>query len=303
MANSFFNIPNSCASDVSEKSLSSSCPSLLQTSSIIQARKTIRPPPGFSSAEKNLLNIELVRQQSTENSLPKQNQVPFVPKFNKYFSHDHSRAYCHFRYRQFGYGRRKQFQKSSYILSIIKADYFKELGAIEHVKGIHLITRQYEPENSSRETCATLGLTKQWVYQLPYRFNYLYSILRSLPALESVPGIQDLNPYKLNVLKSLMKYVNEIGDDELILLNIEPKGQTDRSQHYYPTANICLPGGGMEKEDESDWKKTAFREFEEETGFKLDENHIKLINQQKWNSLDREAMYIILKIEKLIPKV
>lgn len=327
MSNSFFNIPNFCVSGIPEKSSGPIVsPSLLQTGDISQARKTIRVPPGFAIIDQSstfplksprmMSNAELVLQHDKHSQkpielslpedtsrLPVQNQIPSNSRFSgKYFSHNPPRPYYRFRYQHFGYGyrHRKQYQKSAYILSSIKTKYFKELGAIEYVKGICLIIRQYEPENSSRETCATLGLSKQWVRQLPYRFSYLYNILRSLSALESVPGIQELNPYKLHVLKSLMKYVNEIDDDELILLNIEPKGQTDRSQHYYPTANICLPGGGMETQDEFDWKKTAFREFEEETGFKLDEENIHLVDQQKMNGLDREAMYIILKINKLV---
>ena len=331
MSNLLFNTSTFCVSGTPEKSSESFTPiSLPQSSDLAQSRKTIRVPPGFDFINENgalpsrstseLMNEEIVQQHDRYSSKsiesfssdeiikrPVQNQIfPFSPRFGgKYFSHDHyPRPYYRFRYRHFGqgYNRPKQFQKSAYILSSIKMKYFKELGAVEYTRGIYLIIRQYEPENSSQETCATLGLSKQWVRQLPYRFSHLYDILRTLPVLQQIPGIQDLNPYKLHVLKNLMKYVNEMEDDELVLLNIEPKGQTDRSQHYYPTANICLPGGGMETEDEFDWKRTAFREFEEETGFTLDEQNIQVIDQQKWNSFNREIMYIVLKINKLISK-
>jgi hypothetical protein len=305
MSNSFFTIPNLCVSGTPEKSYEPSPSSFrLQDEDVAKLHKVVIPPPGFAPIDHYPdQNSASEKSCALNETLPIQNQI--VPHFAgtyKPFSrmlYPRPSAYRYIRYRHFTDRRRKIFQKSAYILASIRAEYLKELGAVEYVKGICVILRQYEPANSSRETCAIIGLSKHWVRQLSYRFSNLYHILRSLSALNNIPGIQDLSPYKLNVLKNLMKYINDLDDNELILFNIEPKGQTSRSQHYYPTANLCLPGGGMEAEDEFDWKKTAFREFEEETGFKLNEANVQMIDQQKWNGLDRESMYIVLKISQL----
>jgi hypothetical protein len=330
MSNSFLNIPNLCVSGTPEKS-SVVCPSfsLLQDDGNERPSKPIlrgtsfppipwekseglkpiiQPPPGFAPIPENsLTQLQTTKYIPTPNKnlkyFPPQNQNSSGFGFYRSLSgkvYPRSTPYHYMKYKHFTDRRRKAFQKSAYIIASIRVEQFKELGAVEYVKGIHIILRQYEPANSSKETCAIVALSKQWIRQLPYRFSNLYNILRSLPILNSIPGIQELGPYKLHVLKNL-KYINSIDDNELILFNIEPKGQTTRSQHYYPTANLCLPGGGMETEDEFNWKKTAFREFEEETGFKLDETCVQLIDQQKWNGFDRESMYIVLKIEGQLP--
>ena len=204
--------------------------------------------------------------------------------------------YRYVRYNHFSDRRNRPYRKSAYVLAIVQPSFLTRLGATLVYEGIYLLPRVYDGTEAG-ETCAILGLSRAWTRHVSSPHSPLYDVLRSCEALAAVPGIADLSPYKLNVLRTMHKYINQIGDNEVILFNVEPKGENGRTQQTYPCANICLPGGGMEHKDEYSWERTAFREFGEEVGVRLRDDDIHVVGKHKFNFADRQAMFFVAKLE------
>lgn len=194
-----------------------------------------------------------------------------------------------------------KLRKCSYILAIIKAELFLKYGAKQVSNGIYIMKRSYN-NTVYGETCAIIGIHKNLIRQVIDKDDNIYSFIKNLDILKNVPGINDLSPYRLCILKSMLKYLYFVYNDEIILFNIEPKGN-NYLEHIYPCANICLPGGGIEKNDGKCWEKCARREFNEEVGLMLptsDSTDINLITKQKFTFTDRQSMYFMWRIKKFI---
>jgi 8-oxo-dGTP pyrophosphatase MutT (NUDIX family) len=67
--------------------------------------------------------------------------------------------------------------------------------------------------------------------------------------------------------------------NDLLLFNIEPKGEGEY-ENKYPEPRITIPGGGMEEKDLRDFERCGIREFEEETGLDI-ENSYEKISKEK----------------------
>jgi hypothetical protein len=158
---------------------------------------------------------------------------------------------------------------------------------------LYILPRTYDG-TATGETCAIIGVSKRLINNLFEEENAMYELFKSHPDLVNVPGIEDLQPYKLFAFKCMLKFLYFLQDHELILFNIEPKGNI-QTERRYPCANLCLPGGGMEIKDEYCWEKCAMREFTEETGLVPDE--FKLITKQRFTFTDRQSMYFWYKIK------
>lgn len=187
-------------------------------------------------------------------------------------------------------------RKCGYVIASIDINTFVEKGAQELISNtLYIMNRVYTGEPTG-ETCAIIGVNKRHIKSLFDNESLLYKMLKSCPQLVNVPGINELSPYRLISLKYLYKYMYFIYDRELILFNIEPKGD-NKNERLYPCANICLPGGGMETKDGQCFETCAKREFLEETGFEISSESAKLITKQKISFPDRQSMYFIYRLK------
>ena len=125
----------------------------------------------------------------------------------------------------------------------------------------------------------------------------VYKILINSKELSDIYGIKELFPYRLDAVKYLLRFMYFVYDKELLLFSIEPKGE-NKFEKIYPTANLCLCGGGLEPADGQCYEKCARREFLEETGIDIPEfgENAKLITKQKFKFTDRQAMHFIIRI-------
>jgi len=194
----------------------------------------------------------------------------------------------------------KIMRKCAYIIAAVHSDLFISSGALLISPGVYILPRTYNG-SSTGETCAVVGISKRYIRDLFDRNSAVCQVLKTCSQLKNVPGIEDLGPYKLNALKYMLKFLYFVSDQELILFNIEPKGSA-AYEYRYPCANICLPGGGMEFQDEYSWFRTACREFEEEVGLILPPQgeNLKLITQQRFSFPDRQAQYFFYHVKKFI---
>lgn len=209
------------------------------------------------------------------------------------------------RYNTFNWSptRRKYYQKvtrkCSYIIALVETELFTSCGAEKISNGIYVLPRIYDG-TSTGETCAIIGLNREYVKKLfeDVEKDGIYDIVKNIPQLKHVPGIKDLELYRMDAFRCMLKFLYFVCDSELILFNIEPKGD-GKIMTRYPCANMCLPGGGMEIQDGQCWVKTGLREFEEETGFVIFDS--KVIAQQKFVYPDRHCMYFWYRVGKLSP--
>lgn len=192
---------------------------------------------------------------------------------------------------------KKSLRKCSYVIAVIKTDKFIQLGAKKINEGIYVIHKKYAEVTSGNHTSAILGISKKFVNQLLDPMSDIYKILINSKELSDIYGIKELFPYRLDALKYLLRFMYFVYDKELLLFSIEPKGE-NKLEKIYPTANLCLCGGGFEPDDGQCYEKCARREFLEETGISIPEfgENAKLITKQKFKFTDRQAMHFIIRI-------
>lgn len=264
------------------------------------------PPPGFEpqinciqcsktdhKISANNFIDEHIEDCSLKQILPPYNSLNNSQKTSNLlssFSSPKLPYYKYTRYNHFFDRKRRPYRKSAYMLAIVQQEFLIKLGAQMAVPGIYLLSRIYDGTDSG-ETCATVGLSKEWVRTIFTANSQLYEILKNCNMLNAVPGINDLSPYKLGIIKSMFCYISQMKNDELMIFNIEPKGAN------YPSANLCLPGGGMKYQDKFDLENTAFREFKEEVGISLTHNDVDILGKIKFNWPDMTSLYFIVRIK------
>ena len=192
---------------------------------------------------------------------------------------------------------KRKIRKCAYILAILSLDFFKEFGAVplEEDPNIYIANRTYT-NDSSNETCAVIGINKHYVRYLFDDNSILYQKLRASNQTKNIYGIESLRSYRLEPVKHLLKFLYFVPEKDIIVFNLEPKGKDDKVK-IYPTANICVPGGGMETSDNNCYELCGRREFQEETKINIPK-FIKYIVRQKFNFQDRQAMYFMIKMYK-----
>lgn len=175
--------------------------------------------------------------------------------------------------------KKKKVYRSAYIISVIKKEYFINYGArlLSTVPFVYYIPKIYTGD-SEHETCALIGIRVCDWTDLLTDDSLLIRNLRNSKELKYVQDIHKLTSY--HMMESVSKFKNDLkqfNDDDLILLNIEPKGN-DHLEKSYPVPRLCIPGGGMERKDLNSFESCAFREYKEETGIDISNIHI-LITQ------------------------
>jgi hypothetical protein len=136
---------------------------------------------------------------------------------------------------------------------------------------VYIIKKDYDG-SSTGETCAVIGFDKWDTLSLLSDNNT--SVIEAIKKSSKLQYIETIEKLSLNLVQNTIKYFsyqidNLLSDDDLLLFNIEPKGQTRRQLKFYPTPNLSIPGGNMEKEDDLCIEKCGEREFFEETGIDI----------------------------------
>lgn len=168
---------------------------------------------------------------------------------------------------------------------------FKGCQLINDSSDIYVILKKYDG-TCKNEVSALIGI--------PFKYfsdcDSLLNILRKSKSLENIPGINELAFYKLNVLKYVEKYMD---DDSLILFTIEPSGIAPDGREY-KTANLCLPGGGLELSDKN-LIECARRELFEETGINIPRKTYISLTKQYFNirSSNKLTKYFVVDFSDL----
>lgn len=233
-------------------------------------------------------NLETPVQNAVQREMPR---LPSGYRFTRYkhfggHQQDSRRPY------------RYHWRKSAYCMAMVKVADFMGLGAQMVDTGFYALLRTYDASPTG-ETCAILGLSAHLVPQLLKPKSELYTMIKTCPLFANVSGLELLRPYNLHPLGYTIHNLWMLRSDEVLLLTLEPKGQDGKHRHQYPTANICLPGGGMERGDNLVWERTALREFSEEVGVTLDPREVSIMSSSKINLIDRQAMYFWIRVHSL----
>jgi len=149
-------------------------------------------------------------------------------------------------------------RKAAYCIVLTSIEVFNSIGGQKETEGIYSLI------SNTKEACAVLGISVGLIKD----FSLPVETIKKFNSLKLIPGIEQLAQYNLGILRKLEIYLERAKKDELVLFNIEPKGN-GYLERMYPNANICLPGGGLEYKDGNDLMKTAWREFYEEVGIML----------------------------------
>jgi hypothetical protein len=175
-------------------------------------------------------------------------------------------------------------KKCGYLLTIINREEFIEIGAdfIEN-SSIFYIKRDYDG-SSTGETEALIGVNYKDVKSFvenEEKCNFL-NLIKNCYELNYVEDIEniDMSEIQKGILKYFSGILGNMQEDELIILNIEPRGRTQKQLKIYPHPCLSIPGGNMEKDDNLSFEKCAVREFIEETGININEKY-KIIGVKK----------------------
>jgi ADP-ribose pyrophosphatase YjhB (NUDIX family) len=185
--------------------------------------------------------------------------------------------------------KRKKISKSAYIISVIKKDYFIKYGArlLNSVPFVYYIPKDYKGD-VYHETCALIGIRVSDWTDLLTDDSLLIRNLRNCKEFGHIQDIHKLTSY--HMIESVFKFKNEVkqfDEDDLILLNIEPKGN-GHLEKSYPVPRLCIPGGGMERKDLNSFETCAFREYKEETGIDISNVHILITQENMSRKKSRE---------------
>lgn len=283
---------------------------VLSDSAILNS-KLISPPPGFEKNHSWALSSPIFNDSTEDNSniktSPKNWAQNIKQSVSSHVTQDklsHSyplcskqlfRPYKYERYHHFSNYRHYFYRKSAYAVAIVNVEFLSNIGALKIKEGIYISSKN-KNTHTMQEACAIIGLSKSYAEQLFIRTSPIYTILKKCPELQFIAGIEDLSPYRLDILYNTGKTFEDVGENEFVLFNIEPRGEADKDRKQYPCPNICLPGGGMESKDNRNWEKTLFREFEEEVGIQLQSYNIEIIAQHRSVLASKNSMYFWLRI-------
>ena len=179
----------------------------------------------------------------------------------------------------------EQIKRCAYIIAIYPLDNFLKNGGEYLFTGVYYIPKIYDGEPTG-ETCALLGIKREYVSELFNDQSIFMNQLRTSIDLQYIPGIKELSTkYISNSLSKFINCFDACDKSNIILFNIEPKGEGYLSRSY-PEARITIPGGTMEKNDNMDYQVCAYREFFEETGITIPNNVLE-IHKEKLRKIIR----------------
>ena len=171
-------------------------------------------------------------------------------------------------------------RKGSYIMAIMPIESFmKQQGAMKLDCGIYFIKKEYDG-TPTKETCALLGIPLINVTDfLDETFAFVASIKHD-KELQYITDVHNLSVrYVQNPISKFKMFFRREDTSELLLFNIEPKGEGIQELKY-PEPRITIPGGGMEEGDLRDFEKCGIREFQEETGLDIQDTYEKISKEK-----------------------
>ena len=180
--------------------------------------------------------------------------------------------------------QQQQLYKSGYIISVIDKDIFINIGATQltTIPDAYYIKKKYTGEPHF-EVCALIGIRIENWYDLLTDDSQLIRKLRECPDLNYILDIGNITcGYITEILYKFKNRFKSFNENDLLILNIEPKG-TGYLEKKYPKTRLCIPGGTMEQKELNSYKYCAFREFEEETGIILNNLYIIIFEEQFFN--------------------
>lgn len=174
----------------------------------------------------------------------------------------------------------EDIRKGSYIMAIMPTSSFiKQKGAMLLDCGIYFIKKDYDG-SPNKETCALLGIPLRYVTEFLDENGSFVNDIRNEPELRYIKDIHNLSVRYIQTPISKFKvFFRREETNDLLLFNIEPKGEGD-FERLYPEPRITIPGGGMEEKDTRDFEKCAVREFKEETGLDITNSYEKISREK-----------------------
>jgi hypothetical protein len=171
-------------------------------------------------------------------------------------------------------------RKGSYIMAIMPiSSFMKQKDATLLDCGIYFIKKEYDG-SPNNETCALLGVPLRCVTEFLDENGSFVKSIRNERELQYIKDIRNLSVRYIQTPISKFKvFFRGEEENNLLLFNIEPKGEGD-FERLYPEPRITIPGGGMEDKDSRDFEKCAIREFKEETGLDISNSYEKISREK-----------------------
>jgi len=171
-------------------------------------------------------------------------------------------------------------RKGSYIMAIMPIESFmKQQGAMKLDCGIYFIKKDYDG-TPTKETCALLGIPLINVTDFLDETCAFVSSIKHDKELRYIKDVQHLSVrYIQNPISKFKMFFKREDTNELLLFNIEPKGEGIHELKY-PEPRITIPGGGMEEKDLRDFEKCGIREFQEETGLDISDTYERISKEK-----------------------
>ena len=171
-------------------------------------------------------------------------------------------------------------RKGSYIMAIMPIESFmKQQGAMKLDCGIYFIKKEYDG-SPTKETCALLGIPLINVTDFLDETCAFVASIKHDKELQYIKDVHNLSVrYIQNPISKFKMFFRREDTSELLLFNIEPKGEGIQELKY-PEPRITIPGGGMEEGDLRDFEKCGIREFQEETGLDIQDTYEKISKEK-----------------------
>lgn len=181
--------------------------------------------------------------------------------------------------------------KSGYILALVNKKHLLEIGVnkIEEIEIYYkLMDYNGTPEG---ETCALLGIPKRYWKDCLSDDNIILRFIQTSPYFSHINMIENCTmKHIVDQLQKFSPFLERATEDECLLFNIEPKGE-GKYETQYPVPRICIPGGGMEEDDQNNFENCAFREFKEETGLDIKDSVI-IVSSEKYKRTKKQKKCI-----------
>jgi hypothetical protein len=171
-------------------------------------------------------------------------------------------------------------RKGSYIMAIMPiSSFMKQQGAMKLDCGIYFIKKDYDG-TPTKETCALLGIPLINVTDFLDETCAFVSSIKHDKELQYIKDIVRLSVrYIQNPISKFKMFFKREDTNDLLLFNIEPKGEGIHELKY-PEPRVTIPGGGMEEKDLRDFEKCGIREFKEETGLDISDTYERISKEK-----------------------
>jgi len=159
------------------------------------------------------------------------------------------------------------------------SSFMKQQGAMKLDCGIYFIKKDYDG-TPTKETCALLGIPLINVTDFLDETCAFVSSIKHDKELQYIKDIVRLSVrYIQNPISKFKMFFKREDTNDLLLFNIEPKGEGIHELKY-PEPRVTIPGGGMEEKDLRDFEKCGIREFKEETGLDISDTYERISKEK-----------------------